>query len=565
MSTERATIRSAWEPSIVRLQINHNRSVLVRQVAACKGNLSTYKQAVVAEMAIFNASPPTSNTQTLFDSIEDYIWKADDKLNFLIALYEYVVDSSQPHFDTAQQTEGEANLIQEIKDKSAEWTTWIGRIKREWFEMSKDMIQRYNDKQAAAERRLEAREQRAENGGAEANAAPVTAAKPKTDASVLKPDILTLEGGVADFTLWVRRLRAWFTGAGYGSEEVYNDQQRKEFFMRFLDSEVNSRFDEVWASNDNKVANLPNLEETLSKVFETEWPLPERRWKCFDFKQGKLSWTSWYAKLRRQFDEAQLDKIDAEALKCLIVVRNTENVRIKEKMLELKGDDLNLTKLAEIGKLWEATHHNHNQGTNGFTGGVNSLQQGENRPHRRQQQNQDIVCFICNYRYHMARECKSDRSKMKCTDCGDNTDFRKKPHNTGARFCPKNRASPAEHPGRGGSGDSKPQSYEKGTNKFNNARRVKADRDNDSDWDPSDYDSGDDDTPTSGARDRASNWCRYVKFYNVEKSEDQTRCVVILGQRSETGHRLATVLAVPDNGSTTSIIDVGLVERNGFT
>ena len=91
---------------------------------------------------------------------------------------------------------------------------------------------------------------------------------------------------------------------------------------------------------------------------------------------------------------------------------------------------------------------------------------------------------------------------------------------------------------------------------------MKADRD--SDWDPSDYDSGDD-TPTSGARDRASNWCRYVKFYNGEKTEDLTRCVVILGQRSETGHRLATVLAVPDTGSTTSIIDVGLVERNGFT
>ena len=148
---------------------------------------------MTAEMAIFNASPPTSNTQTLFDSIEDYIWKADDKLNFLIALYEYVVDSSQPHFDTDQAKVNEANLIQDIKDRAAEWTTWIGTTKREWFEMSKDMIQRHNDKQAAAERRLEAREQRAENGGAEANAAPVTAAKPKTDASVLKPDILTLE------------------------------------------------------------------------------------------------------------------------------------------------------------------------------------------------------------------------------------------------------------------------------------------------------------------------------------------------------------------------------------
>ncbi len=129
MSTERATVRSSWEPSCARLTINHNRSVLVRQVAACKGNLSTYKQAMMAEMAIFNASPLTSNTQTLFDSIEDYIWKADDKLNFLIALYEYVMDSSQPHFDTAQQTEGEANLIQEIKDKAAEWTTWISKIK----------------------------------------------------------------------------------------------------------------------------------------------------------------------------------------------------------------------------------------------------------------------------------------------------------------------------------------------------------------------------------------------------------------------------------------------------
>ena len=170
-------------------------------------------------------------------------------------------------------------------------------------------------------------------------------------------------------------MRAWFTGAGYGNADVYNDLQRKEFFIRFLDSEVNARFDEVWESNDNKVANLPNLTETLSKVFENKWPLLERRWKCFDFKRGKSSWTSWYSKLRRQFEEAQLDKIDAEALKCLIVVRNTENVKIREKMLELKGDELNLNRIADIGKMWEATHHHHSSSNgHGLGGSINSVQ-----------------------------------------------------------------------------------------------------------------------------------------------------------------------------------------------
>ena len=44
-----------------------------------------------------------------------------------------------------------------------------------------------------------------------------------------------------------------------------------------------------------------------------------------------------------------------------------------------------------------------------------------------------------------------------------------------------------------------------------------------------------------------------------------TRCVVVLGQKSGTGHRLATVLAIPDTGCMASIIDVGLVEKEGFT
>ena len=136
--------------------------------------------------------------------------------------------------------------------------------------MSKDMVKRYNARMEAEEARRAARERRAVNGEVVADVvAPVATIKPKNDASVLKPDVLTLEGGVADYTLWVRRLRAWFTGAGYGNADVYNDLQRKEFFIRFLDSEVNARFDEVWESNDNKVANLPTSRKRYPRYLKT--------------------------------------------------------------------------------------------------------------------------------------------------------------------------------------------------------------------------------------------------------------------------------------------------------
>ncbi len=137
----------------------------------------------------------------------------------------------------------------------------------------------------------------------------------KKDASVLKPDVLSLEEGVTGFDLWSRRLRTWFTGAGYGDADVYDEDERKEFFLRYLDSEINGRFADSWASTENKECSVTNLLSVLSKVFEEQWPLADRRWKCFEFRQGKASFASWFPKMRQQFEEAQWEKMNMEALK----------------------------------------------------------------------------------------------------------------------------------------------------------------------------------------------------------------------------------------------------------
>ena len=111
MSSERTAVSYMWELSCARLTINHNRSVLIRQIAACKGNLTTYKLAMEVEMRIFNAFAPTSNTQPLFDSIEDYIWRADDKIMFLSTIYDHVVDRTPPNFANDREKEEEAQFI----------------------------------------------------------------------------------------------------------------------------------------------------------------------------------------------------------------------------------------------------------------------------------------------------------------------------------------------------------------------------------------------------------------------------------------------------------------------
>ena len=205
----------------------------------------------------------------------------------------------------------------------------------------------------------------------------------------------------------------------------------------------------------------------------------------------------------------------------MIVVRNTENVKISEKMLELKGDELNLNRLADIGKMWEATHHHHSSSNglgHGLGGNINLVQRGPpgEAPNRRQQQ-MEIVCFICNFKGHMARECKSDRAKMRCNDCGDSNEFGKWPHNTGAKYCPRNK--PPSRQGR-------PARYERSGEKTSNARRMKVE--SESDYDPSDCESGDD-SSAPAAKGRASCWCNYVKFYNGHHTEDMMRCVVVLG------------------------------------
>ena len=61
--------------------------------------------------------------------------------------------------------------------------------------MSKDMVERNNVRMEAEEARMAAQEQREANSEVVADAvAPVATIKPKNDASVLKPDVLTLEG-----------------------------------------------------------------------------------------------------------------------------------------------------------------------------------------------------------------------------------------------------------------------------------------------------------------------------------------------------------------------------------
>ena len=146
MSSARQAVRNGWESSSNRLGIYTSRIVANRQVGACKRNLASFRDALVAEMTLFNANPPNSNTQMTFDSVEDYIWKCNDKVTFLMMLYDHVVEQAPPTHDSQAEEEREAAYLETVRASVVEWNQWLIARKEAWATMSADMVERENAK-----------------------------------------------------------------------------------------------------------------------------------------------------------------------------------------------------------------------------------------------------------------------------------------------------------------------------------------------------------------------------------------------------------------------------------
>ncbi len=167
-----------------------------------------------------------------------------------------------------------------------------------------------------------------------------------------------------------------------------------------------------------KECSVTNFLGIMTLIFQQEWPLKTRRWNCFEYKQGKSSWTSWYPKLRLQFIEAQMEKMTVEGLQCLIIIKNTENPKIKEELLKLKGEDLVLKNLSEVGKQWELAHAQRAvPAESNRSAGVNYVQGGASPGPRNGAPKRELVCFVCVEKGHPVRLCNANKLKLKCTAC----------------------------------------------------------------------------------------------------------------------------------------------------
>ena len=235
------------------------------------------------------------------------------------------------------------------------------------------------------------------------------------------------------YEIWEESARTYFMMSGHDKKLP---EQAYAIFIGLLDLELRKMF------KSGKTATMENMFSVLGDIFEAMYPLNTRRAKALQLKQGRKGWSSWIADYGSAWEEAKMSNLTMDQFKAVMAIGHTENLYIRDELLQIKGG------------------------------------RGE----------QEIRCYGCNARGHCLNKCHSDKTRMRCSDCGETADFKKSPHNTGAKMCPSN----------GGYGRRPRKSEEK------KVRKVKTEEDDVSPSELTDVD----DEGSDRSCDRAAEWVR---------------------------------------------------------
>ena len=136
--------------------------------------------------------------------------------------------------------------------------------------------------------------------------------------------------------------------------------------------------------------------------------------------------------------------LSIDQLMAIMTIAHTDNSYIYDELLRIKPDKTTWAEVRRVGKEAEGRILEKSGRSDGtLDKGLNINKVGAD---------DEIRCYRCNGRGHRLFKCKSDKTKMKCSDCGDTAEFRLSPHYKGAKLCPKT----------GGYKGARPKTSEKG-------------------------------------------------------------------------------------------------------
>ncbi len=237
----------------------------VEKMSDARVVVTQYQTNVTTEMEVFRSNPPVTHNQTTFDSIGDYIWRMNDRLDFMMSLYDKlneqpIMKSGEPGSKEDEEAgKKEKICLDGVYTSIGEWSKVICDLESNWAKESAQFILEFRARQVKEEERDDSRraleQQRQQvhaNNGSDEDEEAVGGARAggkKKENAILRPNVLSLEDGVAGRVLWSRKFRACFTGSGFTDTHMYSEAERREFFLMFIDADLTSRFDEWWSKS----------------------------------------------------------------------------------------------------------------------------------------------------------------------------------------------------------------------------------------------------------------------------------------------------------------------------
>ena len=257
--------------------------------------------------------------------------------------------------------------------------------------------------------------------------------------TTLKPPKLTSDFTPVEFSAWLKQFKAFFEQSNFDKAE--KDAQH-QYVLSFLDASIRQRIERRILPTTDVLDVSDGVFGLLVGDFKLRYPIFNRRVDFFRTKQDQNeSPTTFFARLQKVADEAELAGISPEELMCHQIIQGLQDKTLRDKLLNLsekvlpnfenemrtyeaagasaKRLDKMLSKNNTSGTRNRHKHQNRKKRSNSNARGISKLQKMKkdgrctrcgSKSHERDNCKipPDIVCHGCNRKGHIKPACCSD-------------------------------------------------------------------------------------------------------------------------------------------------------------
>ena len=179
--------------------------------------------------------------------------------------------------------------------------------------------------------------------------------------SDLKPPVLKKGFEKSSFSIWLRKLKAYFNASHFEKLPILSQQEYvrscvSDDLMRLIEADIG---EETPVFPDTDRPELSSLTEMLDNEITARNPVMSRRLKFFQSRMSKTNTFSQYvAYLREIGNFCHLEELDPNGILIFLAIStiNDDYVELLDDILKVKPEELTLKKLLQMSKIFESSN-----------------------------------------------------------------------------------------------------------------------------------------------------------------------------------------------------------------